>query len=127
MAVKTSVLGLILSLYTYLRSVNVQFPLTEPVVKIYSKHSQCQTGKGLGSWNFERMFIPHYVLCVMCHMSCVMCHVSHVPCHVSPVTYQMSNIYVYIFLIEIKNYHNFFYKVGELVSGGSVINGDYPV
>ena len=32
-------------------------------------------------YNFERMFIPLYVSCVMCHMSLVMCHVSHVTCN----------------------------------------------
>ena len=43
----------------------------------------------------------------------VTCHVSHVTCHVSRVTC-----------------HNFFspsYKVVKLISGGSVINGAYPV
>ena len=39
--------------------------------------------KELGSQNFERMFIPHYVSCVMCHMSHVMCHLSPVTCHMS--------------------------------------------
>ena len=45
------------------------------------------------SWNFERMFIPHYVSCVMCHMS-------HVTCHLLQVTYHMLfflfNFFIYI-------------------------------
>ena len=28
------------------------------------------------------MFVPHYVLCVMCHVSCVICHVSPEVCTV---------------------------------------------
>ena len=35
----------------------------------------------LESWNFERMFIPHYVSCVMCH--------------VSPVTCQQKKLHIY--------------------------------
>ena len=49
----------------------------------------------LESWNFERIFIPHYVSCVMLHMSCVTCHLSCVKCHVSPVT--CPNIYIFFF------------------------------
>ena len=41
-----------------------------------------------------------------CHMSYVTCHVSHVMCHMS---------------------HLVLDKVVELVGGGSVINGAYPV
>ena len=54
-------------------------------------------------------------------MSCVTCHVPNVMCHLSRVTCQMS-----------KKLH-FFYpekkldKAVELVGGGSVINGAYPV
>ena len=44
----------------------------------------------------------------MCHVSCVTCQVSGVTCHVSRVTC-------------------FFDRVVELVGGGSVINGAYPV
>ena len=40
----------------------------------------------LESWNFERMFIPHYVSSVTCHVSLVTCHVSCVTCQVSHVT-----------------------------------------
>ena len=46
----------------------------------------------LGSWNFERMFIPHYVSCVMTHVSCVTCHMSHVTCHMSPVICPLSHV-----------------------------------
>ena len=46
----------------------------------------------------------------MCHVSFVTCHVSRVTCHLSHVTCQI-----------------FFNKVVKLVSGGSVINGAYPV
>ena len=46
----------------------------------------------------------------MCHMSHVTCHMSHVTCHISHVTCHMSQE-----------------EVVELVSGGSVINGAYPV
>ena len=48
----------------------------------------------------------------MCKMSCVTCHVSVFGCHVSIVTI---------------NINIFFCKVFELFSGGSVINGAYPL
>ena len=47
--------------------------------------------------------------------------VPHVMCHVSHVSYHMSNVTCKYCLLV------FFYKVAELVSGGSVINGAYPV
>ena len=47
---------------------------TDPLVQICSKHCQSQTGRARDK-TFERMFIPHYVSCVMCHVSCVTCHV----------------------------------------------------
>ena len=88
----------------------------------------------LESWNFERMFTPHHVSCVTCHISRVTCHLSPVTCHVSPahVTCQKyiflhfhykKNIYIYYFFTLQK----IFDKVVELVGGGSVINGAYPV
>ena len=52
----------------------------------------------------------------MCHVSRVMCHVSCVTCHVLRVTCHVS-----IFLIF------FLDKVVNLIGGGSVINGAYPV
>ena len=48
----------------------------------------------LGSCNFETMFIPHYVSCVMCHSSHVMCHMSRVTCHVLRVTCNMYFFFV---------------------------------
>ena len=48
--------------------------------------------------HFERMFIPHYVSCVTCHLSCVTCHLSHVTCHVSPVKCQTKNLTFFSFL-----------------------------
>ena len=73
------------------------------------------------------MFTPPNMLHVTCHMSRVTCHVSRVTCHVSHVTCQKKKIYI---LIKKKLF--FFYlkkmdKVVELVGGGSVINGAYPV
>ena len=56
----------------------------------------------LGSWNFEIMFTPPQH--VTCRMSHVMCLVSRVTCHIF-----------------------FCCKVVKLISGGSVINGAYPV
>ena len=50
---------------------------------------------------------------ITCHMSCAMCHVSCITCRMSHVTCHMSR-----FFCE---------KKVELVSGGSVINGAYPV
>ena len=44
----------------------------------------------------------------------VTCHISHVTCHLSRVTCHMSHFFL------------FFYKVLELIGGGSVINGAYP-
>ena len=88
------------------------------------------------------MFIPHYVSYVMCHVSRVMCHVSlvtsnlsPVTCHLSPVTCHMSKYFfktfserrkkinIYIIFFPLKKLD----KVVELVGGGSVINGAYPV
>ena len=57
--------------------------LSDPLVQISSKHCQSQTKpEELESWYFERMFIPHYV--------------SHVKCHLSPV---ICNFYLYFFFI----------------------------
>ena len=59
----------------------------------------------------ELTFLQKVHLPLTCHVSCVICHVSHVTCHVSHATC------------------NFFFqdKVMKLASGGSVINGVYPV
>ena len=50
----------------------------------------------LESWNLERMFTPHPVSCVKCHVSRVMCHVSRVTCHVSRVNCHMSFFFFFI-------------------------------
>ena len=57
----------------------------------------------------------------ICHVSRVMCHVSCVLCHVSPVTY------FFLFKKGKKSGQQKFDKVVELVGGGSIINGAYPV
>jgi hypothetical protein len=62
----------------------------------------------LGSWNFERMFIPHYVSYVMCRMS-------------NFFFFFFTFLILFFFIVKI------FDKVVELVGGGSVINGAYPV
>ena len=46
----------------------------------------------LGSWNFERMFFPHYASCLTCHVSCVMCHLSHVKCFLYSLFTYSSNL-----------------------------------
>ena len=50
----------------------------------------------------------------MCYMSGVKCQVSGVRCQVSGVRWPVSGVTI------------FFYKLVELVGGGSVINGAYP-
>ena len=60
-------------------------------------------------------FIPCYVSCVMCHVSRVMCHLSHVKIYFFYI--------LYIFFYPLKKMD----RVVELVGGGSVINGAYPV
>ena len=72
---------------------------------------------GISSWNFERMLTPNHMSHVTYDMSCVMCQVSGVTCQVLRVRCHMS-----FFLLLL-----FFDKVVELVGGGSVINGAYPI
>ena len=60
---------------------------------------------------------------VMCHVSRVTCHVSDVMCHVSGVTCQVSGVSCFFCFFVVV----FLDKVVELVGGGSVINGAYPV
>ena len=77
------------------------------------------------------MFTPYHVSCVTCHVSLVTCHMSPVMCHLSPVTCQ-KYLFFYIFIIKknkkkIKILQKILDKVVELVRGGSVINGAYPV
>ena len=56
---------------------------------------------------------------VTCHVSRVTCHVSRVTCHVSHVTCHLSHVICHDVF--------FFGKGLELVGGGSIINGAYPV
>ena len=74
-------------------------------------------------FRIERIFTPHnmsHVMChvsrVMCHVSCVTCHVPHVTCHMLCVTYH--NVFLVFFFVE---------KVVKLIGGGSVINEAYSV
>ena len=85
--------------------------VSNPLVKIFSKHSQSQSGRARELKFWENV---HPTLYVMCHVSCVTCHVSR---HLSHV-----KLYIYIFILKIK-----LDKVVELVGGWSVINGAYPV
>ena len=57
-----------------------------------------KTASVINSWNFVRMFTPHQVSHVRCHVSCVRCHVSRVRCHMSGVTC-----------------HSFFFFFGQIV------------
>ena len=60
--------------------------------------------------------IVHCALCVICHVSRVTCHVSHVTC-------QLSHVFFFFFFLFFKKMD----KGVELVGGGSVINGAYPI
>ena len=51
-------------------------------------------------WNFERMFIPHYLSGIRGQVSGVTCHVSPVTCHVSHGTCHMSNIKKKIYVLK---------------------------
>ena len=64
------------------------------------------------------MFIPHYVSCVICHMSQVSCQLSPITCHPSPVTCNIKNNFSLIFSMK-KNADFFFIfkKIGH--SGGA--------
>ena len=61
--------------------------LTDPSVKIFSNHSQSQTGRA----GIMRKFSFH----TMCHMSHVTYHVSHVMCHLSWVTCHLSHVKIF--------------------------------
>ena len=62
---------------------------------------------------------------VICHMSYVICHMSlsYVICHMSYVICHMPYVTRHVSHVKPKN----IYKVVELVGGGSVINGAYPI
>ena len=55
-------------------------------------------------------------------MSRVTCHVSRVTCHLALVIF-----FIFCFLFYFFFSQNFLDKVVELVGGGGVINGAYPV
>ena len=62
------------------------------------------------------MSSSHHVSHIMCHMSGVTCQVSLVTCHASRVTCHIIIIIIF-----------FLFKEVELVDGGSVNNGVYPI
>ena len=64
---------------------------------------------------FERMFNPHNMSCVTCHMSRVTCHVSYVMCPIS-----LFFFFNFFLLLSLD-------KVVKFITGGSVINRAYPV
>ena len=98
--------------------------LSHPSFQISSKHCQSETGRGRELKFGENI---HTILSVMCHMSCVTCHMSCVTCHVSPVTCQ-NFFFLHFYNQKIKNKKpEKMDRVVELVGGGSVINGAYPV
>ena len=72
------------------------------------------------------MFTPNYGLHVMCHVSCVLCQVSGVRCNMSQVTCHVSYVTCPASLIFLFNIF-LGVKVEELVNGGSLIQGAYPV
>ena len=101
-----------------------------------SKHLQnIKTPKPLElkSWIFERMFTPHHLSYVMCHMSCVTCQVPPVTCQLSCVTSHVLPVFFLFFFS--KSFIEIIFKKGktkkkeqrcESSKGGSVINGAYP-
>ena len=74
-----------------------------PFVKIYSKHSQSQTGRARELKFWENV---HPTICVMCLVSYLTCYGSHVMCHLSYVTCYMSNFFFTFFLIKKKSQKN---------------------
>ena len=90
--------------------------LTDPLVQISSKHCQSQTRRAR-----ELKFVEnvHPTLCVMCHVSPVTSHLSLVTCHLWHVKKKRRKV----FFLSLKKLD----KVVELVGGGSVINGAYPI
>ena len=63
----------------------------------------------------------------MCHVSCVMCHVSRVTFHVSHVTCNFIFLFLFIYFYLIFIYFLKLDNGVELVGGGSIISGAYPV
>ena len=99
--------------------------LSDPLVRIYSKHSQSQSGRARELKFGENV---HLTLYVMCHLSRVTCHVSLVNCH-------LSHVFKKIYIFPLNSLKMFFFafviflkeKVMELVSGGSVMKGAFTV
>ena len=86
--------------------------LIHPLVPICSIPCYSQTIRARELKFWENV---HPTLCVMCHVSCVKCQVSSVTCHISGVACHFCLL---------------FFSLGEgldLLGGGSVINGAYPV
>ena len=77
-------------------------------VKESSKHLYSQTVKARELTLLEKVHLPPHIKCKLTHVTC---HMSHDKCNMSRVLYNNS----------------FFYKVGDLVGGGFVINEAYPV
>ena len=73
-----------------------------------------QTGRAR-TWNSEIMFTSYHLSNVMCHMSDLRCQIACGRCQMACVRCQVSCVFL------------FFFKVFELVSGGSVINIAYPI
>ena len=83
--------------------------LTYPFVQNLS-----QTGRKSRGAEYLRQCSPP----TMCHMSCVTCHVSNVRCQVSGVRCQVSSVTFFSLFLD---------SMEKLLSGGSAINGAYPV
>ena len=100
--------------------------LNHILVQISSEHCQSQTGRARELTFLENV---HPTLCVLCHVSCALCHVSLFMCHVSSVTCDMSFKKKLFFKLKTKTTTTITKMdwVVELVVGGSVIKGAYPV
>ena len=104
-----------------LRLLSFGFWLSHPLVQISLIHCQSQTRRP----EILKECSSH----TMCHVSHVMCHMSRVTCHMSHVKCQKKKKKKKI--MRKKKKKNILQKkldkVVELVGGGSVINGAYPV
>ena len=70
--------------------------VSDLIVKIWSKHSQSQTGRAMKLKFWENV---DPTLCVMWHVSYVTCHMSPVTCHLLPITYK-KKIILFFFLFK---------------------------
>ena len=73
--------------------------MSHPLVKKYFPNTLNPKPEELGSWNFERMFIPHCVSYVMCHIWPNTSHLSPVTFDLSPVTFQTVFFIFFIFYL----------------------------